>query len=132
MKILVNGSTMSEIINEFVFTKEEDIDMKLLDKVVGHIKRNKKMYARLVYLVVLFFNLSGVVIFANGYNSLTMEFFGYIKMACKAIMLIGWPLEIIKAVSGGTIDQLGRISMKYIALGLIIRFLPTIVSKILP
>ncbi|WP_290060179.1 hypothetical protein [Paraclostridium bifermentans] len=132
MKILVNGSTMYEIINEFVFTKEEDIDIKLLDKVVGHIKRNKKMYSRLVYLVVLFFNVNGVIIFASGYNSLTMEFFGYIKMACKAIMLIGWPLEIIKVVSGGTIDQLGRISMKYIALGLIIRFLPTIVSKILP
>lgn len=132
MKILVNGSTMSEIINEFVLTKEEDIDIKLLDKVVGHIKRNKKMYSRLVYLVVLFFNVNGVIIFASGYNDLTMEFFCYIKMACKAIMLIGWPLEIIKAVSGGTIDQLGRISMKYIALGLIIRFLPTIVSKILP
>lgn len=132
MKILVNGSTMTDIISEFVFTKDEDIDINLLNKAIGRIKRNKKMYIRLVYIIVLFFNLNGVEIFASGYNDLTMEFFGYIKMACKAIMLIGWPLEIIKAVSGGTIDQLGKISMKYIALGLIIRFLPTIVSKILP
>ena len=90
------------------------------------------MYIRLVYLVVIYFNGLGITVFANGYNPLTMEFFGYIKMAVRALMLIGFPVEMIKCVSSGTLESMGKISIKYIALGLSIRFLPDIVATLLP
>lgn len=131
MKILINGNEIAEILRS-KFIHEDDIDLNTLDKIIGHLKCNKKQYIRLVYLVAIGFNLFGIPVFAGGYNDLTLEFFGYIKMACKAIMLIGLPVELIKCISGGTLDQIGRVSIKYIAFGLIIRFLPDIVSKILP
>lgn len=151
MKILVNGNSINELVSEsisninicpqgrefdfkaFIQSNDKDISLSLLNKAIGHIKRNKKQYIRLVYLIAIFFNLVGVPVFASsGYHQLTMEFFEYIKIACRAIMLIGFPVEMIKCVSGGTLDQIGRISIKYIAFGLAIRFLPDIVSTLLP
>ena len=150
MKILVNGNSITDLVSEsiisinicpqgrefdfkaFITSNDKDISLSLLNEVIGHIKRNKKQYIRLVYLVAIYFNLMGVPIFANGYNELTLQFFGYIKIACRAIMLIGFPVELIKCVSGGTLDEIGKISVKYIAFALAIRFLPTVVSTLLP
>lgn len=150
MKILVNGSSITEIVSEsitsiniyprgrefdfeaFISSKDKDVSLSLLDRAVGHIRKNKRMYIRLVYLVVIYFNGLGITVFANGYNPLTMEFFGYIKMAVRALMLIGFPVEMIKCVSSGTLESMGKISIKYIALGLSIRFLPDIVATLLP
>lgn len=131
MKILVNGEYLKDIIIS-KFIKEEDCDMKTLDKMIGHIKRNKKQYIRLVYLVAIGFNAFGYTAYASGYNDLTLEFFGYIVDAVKAIMLIGMPVELIKCISSGTLESIGKIAVKYVAFGLIIRFLPDIVTKILP
>ncbi|MBP3905532.1 MAG: hypothetical protein J6D47_11405 [Peptostreptococcaceae bacterium] len=150
MKILVNGSSITEIVSEsitsiniyprgrefdfeaFISSEDKDVSISLLDRAIGHIKKNKRMYIRLVYLVVIYFNGLGITVFANGYNPLTMEFFGYIKMAVRALMLIGFPVEMIKCVSSGTLESMGKISIKYIALGLSIRFLPDIVATLLP
>ena len=165
MKILVNGSSITELVSEsitsinvcprgrefdfkgfitsedkdisilvkeFISSDDKDVSISLLDRIIGHIKRNKKQYIRLTYLVVVYFNLMGVPIFANGYNALTMEFFSYIKMAVRALMLIGFPVEMIKCVSSGTLEYMGKISIKYVALGLSIRFLPDVVATLLP
>ena len=150
MKILVNGSSITEIVSEsitsiniypigrefdfeaFISSEDKDVSISILDRAIGHIKKNKRMYIRLVYLVVIYFNGLGITVFANGYNPLTMEFFGYIKMAVRALMLIGFPVEMIKCVSSGTLESMGKISIKYIALGLSIRFLPDIVATLLP
>ena len=150
MKILVNGNSITDLVSEsitsiniypqgrefdfkaFITSNDKDISLSLLNEVIGHIKRNKKQYIRLVYLVAIYFNLMGVPIFANGYNELTLQFFSYIKMAVRALMLIGFPVEMIKCVSSGTLESMGKISIKYIALGLSIRFLPDIVATLLP
>jgi len=134
MKILVNGDSLKEII-KYRFLNSDEVDMKTLDRMIGHIKRNKKQYMRLVYLIAIGFNAFGCPVFAAGidtFDPLTLEFFGYIVAAVKAIMLIGMPVELIKCVSSGTVENLGKISIKYTALGLIIRFLPDIVTQILP
>ena len=150
MKILVNGSSITEIVSEsitsiniyprgrefdfeaFISSEDKYVSISILDRAIGHIKKNKRMYIRLVYLVVIYFNGLGITVFANGYNPLTMEFFSYIKMAVRALMLIGFPVEMIKCVSSGTLESMGKISIKYIALGLSIRFLPDIVATLLP
>ena len=150
MKVLINGCSVTELVSEsitsiniypigrefdfeaFISSEDKDVSLSLLDRVVGHIRKNKRMYIRLVYLVVIYFNGLGITVFANGYNPLTMEFFGYIKMAVRALMLIGFPVEMIKCVSSGTLESMGKISIKYIALGLSIRFLPDIVATLLP
>ena len=150
MKVLINGCSVTELVSEsitsiniypigrefdfeaFISSEDKDVSISLLDRAIGHIKKNKRMYIRLVYLVVIYFNGLGITVFANGYNPLTMEFFGYIKMAVRALMLIGFPVEMIKCVSSGTLESMGKISIKYIALGLSIRFLPDIVATLLP
>ena len=150
MKVLINGCSVTELVSEsitsiniypigrefdfeaFISSEDKDVSISILDRAIGHIKKNKRMYIRLVYLVVIYFNGLGITVFANGYNPLTMEFFGYIKMAVRALMLIGFPVEMIKCVSSGTLESMGKISIKYIALGLSIRFLPDIVATLLP
>lgn len=126
MKILINGYTVGE---HFSMSRSNLFE---LDRVIGHIKRNKKQYLRLVYIIAIGFNVFGVTCYAGGFDPLTLEFFSYIVMAVKAIMLIGMPVELIKCISSGTIENIGKISIKYVALGLVIRFLPDIVTKILP
>jgi hypothetical protein len=61
MKILINGYTVTESMKLKMRNKDELIkEMNRLDKVIGHIKRNKKLYMKLVMVVAIMF-LSGYI-----------------------------------------------------------------------
>ena len=47
--------------------KATEVDLNLVDKILHHIKKNKKMYLRLVFITALLLNLD-ILIYANGFS----------------------------------------------------------------
>ena len=81
MKILVNGNTVTEMICEKVvkvreFKKVELVkeisfsnkDVSIANKVLDHIKRNKKVYARLIIMTAIMLHFD-IAIYASGFES---------------------------------------------------------------
>lgn len=81
MKILVNGNTVTEMICEKVvkvreFKKVELVkeisfnneDVSIGNKILDHIKRNKKVYARLIIMTAIMLHFD-IVIYASGFES---------------------------------------------------------------
>ena len=81
MKLLVNGNTVTEMICERVvkvreyknveLVKEVSFDNKevsIANKVLDHIKRNKKVYARLIIMTAIMLHFD-IVIYANGFEA---------------------------------------------------------------
>ena len=64
MKILVNGYT----VNEHLQLRRNKKDTDLVNRVIGHIKANKVMYARLVLLTALMLHFD-MLIYADSFGS---------------------------------------------------------------
>lgn len=64
MKILVNGYT----VNEHLQLRRNKKDTDLVNRVIGHIKANKVMYARLVLLTALMLHFD-ILIYADSFGS---------------------------------------------------------------
>jgi hypothetical protein len=123
-KVLVNGNTL----NECLKNKRE---MMELEKVISNLKKNKKMYKRLIFLLALMIPQTTVFAFADsGIITVGMEVYTYIRDAVQVICLWGCAAEGTKCVVTGTIDQIGRVAIKYIAFALLIKFLPHFVFLI--
>lgn len=142
MKLIVNGSTVSEMITEKVvkvreFKRSEiiefdfnTVDIGTLDKIIGHIKTNKKMYARLVIMIALSISSTTLTAYAGGITDIALEVYEIVKEACFGICLLGAAVEFIRCVVSGTVEQLGKVAVKYISFALMIKFLPKAVDMI--
>lgn len=120
MKILINGNTVQEHIQ-----LSKDVDFKGLDKIIGHLKRNKKIYTKLIFMTAFIIPSSTIEAYAvGGTIGICLEIYEYIKEAVYGICLLGAASEGIKCVLSGTVEQLGRIATKYTFFALMIKFLP--------
>lgn len=121
MKVLINGSTCYEMI--------KDKEILCIDKWIGSM--NKKQYKRLVVLLAIVLPSTTLNIFAESEIVKSgLFFYEYIKDVGYVICLLGGSIEAIKCVLSGTTDSLGRVGIRYLAFGLIIKFLPKVVATI--
>lgn len=142
MKILVNGNTITEMMTEKVsvireFRRSEiiefdfnTVDFNTLDKIIGHIKENKVFYVRLVMMLALSIPSTTLTVYAGGITDIALEMYEIIKDACFGICLLGAAVECIKCVVSGTVEQIGKVAVKYTSFALMIKFLPRAVDLI--
>ncbi|MEG2195766.1 MAG: hypothetical protein RRY11_13310 [Terrisporobacter sp.] len=113
MKILINGYAITENIKLKTNLNE---DIWKLDNFIGSLKHNRRQYKRLVILLPS----TTLQVFAEGsIIGIGLEFYKYIKEIGYVICLLGASIESIKCVISGTIDQLGKVAIKYVAFSLI-------------
>lgn len=121
MKVLINGSTCSEII--------KDKEILRIDKWIGNL--DKKQYKRLVVLLAIVLPSTTLNVFAESEIIKSgLFFYSYIRDVGYVICLLGGAIEAIKCVLSGTTESLGRVGVRYLAFGLIIKFLPKVVATI--
>ena len=137
MKILVNGYTVTEHLK----LKSVDNDLVKIDKYIGHLKRNRKQYMQLVVILALIvpgaslkayimnvgYEIASTITMTTDIGMKAYEMGVYVA---KAICLLGWLTESIKCVLTGTLDGLGKISIKWVSFALIVKFLPDVVNWI--
>lgn len=122
MKILVNGNTVKEMINEKVvevrglkkveLVKEfnfESKDFNLANRILDHIKRNKIVYARLVLITAIMLHFD-IVIYANGFeasldrvgNQILNMLMSFAKWGCLGM---GIKDMVVCLINGGNMKQ---------------------------
>lgn len=126
MKVIVNGCTISETLN----LKKEYKELMRLDRLIGHLKKNKEKYMLLVIMIALIFPATTLQVYAQGIGELGKTAYDMGKAVAKVICLIGWLTDSIKCVLTGTVEGLGRTSVKWITFALIVSFLPDVVDWI--
>lgn len=127
MKILVNGYTVTE----YMELKKENNEIKDLNRAIEYIKSNKKRWYRLIFVTALIIPQATLNAYAeSGIVSMGLELYAYIKDAVYVVSLLGAAVEGIKCVITGTVDQVGQVAVKYLALVLMINFLPKIINII--
>ncbi|MGL5328298.1 MAG: hypothetical protein ACRDD7_03445 [Peptostreptococcaceae bacterium] len=123
--VCINGYSVTELME----LKKDKNDLLSLDRAVGHIKRNKKRYIRLVTILALIIPQNTITVFAMT-TDIGMKAYQMGAYVAKAICLLGWLTESIKCVLTGTLDGLGKVSIKWISFALIVKFLPSVVDWI--
>lgn len=137
MKILVNGYTVSECLKLTAI----DGNLGKLDRQIAHIKRNKKQYMQLAVILALIVpsttlkayamatgcEVASTIIMTTDIGMKAYEMGVYVA---KAICLLGWLTESIKCVLTGTLDGLGKVSIKWVSFALVVKFLPDVVNWI--
>lgn len=131
MKILINGNTVSEVI-KIKTTKEQRVaplaselsitteDIMLIDRIIGHIKRNKKMYLKLVILLAMTIDSTTLTAYATTGNfdeklvtiwdTIKSLLFAAGKFSC---MGLGLKEMIICLIDGGNIKEATYSGMQY-------------------
>lgn len=131
MKILVNGYTVTEHLKLKLNTERNVKEMLDIDKFIGNLKKNKKSYIRLMIILALSIPATTLQVFAAGeITGMALELYKILKEVGYAICLLGATTEGFKCVVSGTIDQLGKVAVKYIAFALMVKFLPKAVDMI--
>lgn len=123
-KVLVDGYSVTELLE----LKRDYNELLALDRAVAHIKKNKKRYMRLVTILALIIPQTSLSVFA--FTDIGMKAYDMGKYVARAICLLGWLTESIKCVLTGTLDGLGKVSIKWISFALIVKFLPAVVEWI--
>jgi hypothetical protein len=128
MKILVNGYTVAENLKIKVnrFSKEE---LKTANLVLEHIKKNRKMYIKVVLLAALLLNYNMNFIFANELEaSLDSVGFQFIEMfnslAKWACIGVGIFSASTTLVSGGNMKDAIMSGLQYLVGYLFIQLYP--------
>ena len=121
MKIIINGSTCSEIL--------KDKEILCIDKWIENL--DKKQYKRLVIMLALVLPSTTLTVFAESEIINTgLFFYQYVKDVAYVICLLGGALEGMKCVLSGTTESIGKVGIKYLAFALIVKFLPKVVGTI--
>lgn len=124
MKLLVNGYTVSEHIK----LKRNKNDMRLVDKMIEHIKSNKVMYAKLVFTTALMLHLN-INVFATGFDS-SLDKVGnqiidmLLSVAKWACIGMGTKNMITSMINGGNIRQSTTEGIQFFVGYLFIQFYP--------
>ena len=113
-KILINGYTVSENIE----IKMNNDFIKMLDKSIEHIKKNKKKYMTLVILIALTVNLSCINAFAVAPGSAAIDAVGQkiLDLVRKVGYWIGVILcskDVLKHCMRGHLDSIGSVIAMY-------------------
>lgn len=121
MKILINGNTCTEIIN--------NKEILSIDRWIGNL--DKKQYKRLVIILALILPATTLKAYAQSEIINTgLFFYQYIKDVAYVICLIGGAVEGMKCVLSGTTESIGKVGIKYLVFALIVKFLPKVVGTI--
>ena len=113
-KILINGYTVSENIE----IKMNNDFIKMLDKSIEHIKKNKKKYMTLVILIALTVNLSCINAFAVAPGAAAIDAAGQkiLDLVRKVGYWIGVILcskDVLKHCMRGHLDSIGSVIAMY-------------------
>ena len=113
-KILINGYTVSENIE----IKMNNDFIKMLDKSIEHIKKNKKKYMTLVILIALTVNLSCINAFAVAPGAAAIDAAGQkiLDLVRKVGYWIGVILcskDVLKHCMRGHLDSVGSVIAMY-------------------
>lgn len=128
MKILVNGDYYTEIIKKRM-RRENIVDCT--ENFLNEFKRNPIKYRKLVIVLALVLPASTLQVFAQSeIIEVGYVFWDILKDIAYVICLLGAAIEAIKCVASGTVESLGKVGIKYLAFGLMFKFLPRIVAKI--
>ncbi len=147
MKILVNGNTVSEMICEKVvkvrdFRRSELVaydftleDMSLVEIVIDHIKINKVMYTRLVFVTALMIHFNMNFVFANSIETSLDATFGQLIALIKGFAkwgCIGMGLKTLaeEMLSGANFKQASVAGVQYWLSYIFIQFYPKLFDMI--
>lgn len=125
MKILINGYTVTEHIE----IKRNENDMKLVELIIDHIKKNKFMYARLVLITALMLHYNMNFVFASDFsasldvvgNQIIDMLMGVAKWSCIGM---GTKNMITTLINGGNMKQAMTEGIQYWIGFLFIQFYP--------
>ena len=137
MQVLINGNTISEMITEVREFRKVDLidcrfetveDLTLLDKAIGHLKRNRSKYMLLVTIIALTIDLTTIPIFANpGMTEIDkagQTILNLIRRVGYWIAIILCSKDVIKQCMRGHMESVGSIVAMYgLSFG-ILYFLP--------
>lgn len=124
MKLLVNGYTVSEHM-ELVRSKK---DLSLVNKIIDHIKANKVMYARLIFITALLLHFD-ILIYADSFGS-SLDRVGnqIIKMLMSVAkwgcLSMGLKEAIGTVLNGGNVKNAINSSLMYLLLYVFISLYP--------
>ena len=131
MKILVNGNKVTEMICEKVvkvreFKKVELVkevsfseeDVSIANKVLDHIKRNKKVYSRLIIITAIIIHFDSIV-YANGFeasldrvgNQILNMLMSFAKWGCLAM---GIKDMVTTLINGGNMKNSINAGLMYL------------------
>lgn len=128
MKILVNGNSVREIIKN---NMNDDNIVCCTERFLSYLKKNKNQYKKLVIMLALVLPATTLDVFAQSeIIEVGYVFWDILKDIAYVICLLGAAIEAIKCVASGTVESLGKVGIKYLAFGLMFKFLPRIVAKI--
>lgn len=110
--------------NREIISKYNIEDIKQFDKIIGHIKKNKVMYSRLIFMTALFLHLN-ISVFASGFESVGPvvidKFLSVMKWGCIGRGLYEMTVTM---VSGGNIKQAMTEGIQYWIGFLFLQFYP--------
>ena len=128
MRILVNGEYCTEIIRNKM---KKDSIIDYAESFIEEFKNSPIKYKKLVIMLALILPSSTLNVFcASEIIEIGYVFWDILKDIAYVICLLGAAIEAIKCVASGTVESLGKIGIKYLAFGLLFKFLPKIVAKI--
>lgn len=133
MKLLINGYTVTEHI-QLVRNVEYDLkrEIKILDNLLNHIKKNKRLYFKLVTIVAMML-LSGYInpIFATNVdqaiakiNSFGEQMLSLVRAVASWTVLLSTSVNCIKKALTGERRDIGGEVTKGIMIMAVIYFLP--------
>ncbi|RDY22395.1 hypothetical protein CHF27_013715 [Romboutsia maritimum] len=109
-------------------------DLKIVDKMIAHIKKNKKNYKRLVILVAIVLLNDTSIIFADtnlaAIDTLGSKMLEVVRVVGYWYSVIMCSVESIKAAMNGTTNNITSIIFKYSLLFGTFYFVPTIFDMI--
>lgn len=130
MKLLVNGSTVSEIVRGRLNSRYSESDLDLVERMIEHIKTNKVMYAKLVFITALMihFNINanaGVKEFEVSMDRVGNEIVSMLLIVAKWGCIGGGLKKMITTMlSGGNMKHAITEGGQYFVGYLFIQFFP--------
>ena len=126
MQILVNGNTISEMITEVREFRKVDLiecrfetveDLTLLDKAIGHLKRNRRKYMLLLTIIALTIDLTTIPIFAEpglaAIDKAGQKILNLIRRVGYWIAIILCSKDVLKQCMRGHMESVGSIIAMY-------------------
>lgn len=148
MKILINGESVKEVVTNKIVSSRSNVvvsadscmcigyevskeDISRFDAFLGHLKRNKTMYMKLVLLLAMTINYSTVPVFALSSSGGLGDMFSMIiekliSLAKYACMGMGIKEMVICLLNGGSMREASFSGVQYWLGYIFLEFYPTL------
>lgn len=137
MKLLINGDTVSDIVKYRISSNRAEItltidDLNRFDKFIGHIKKNKGIYLKLVALFAITIDSGTLIVLASGslesgLSSMATSIVGKLIIVAKyACMGMGLKEMIICLLNGGNMREASFAGVQYWLGFLFLQFYPNL------